>query len=40
MHIRANEAYRFTDFSNITSNDVIMIYIGHVSSDLRSGYRT
>ena len=25
MQIRANEAYRFTDFSNITYNDVITI---------------
>ena len=40
MRIRANEAYRFTDFRILRHNDVITIDIGHMSSDSRSGYRT
>ena len=40
MQIRAYEANLFSDFVILSYNDVITIYIGHMSSDLRSGYQT
>ena len=42
MRIPADEAYRFTDFSNITSSLMTSqrFYIGHMSSDLTSKYQS